>query len=161
MIRTVHDTRNMLHKAAIAPIAWGTIHRSLVFGGSAKAVRKQLVTVTFCGRSVAVHKKIVAPLARVQTRIRLAEKKHGWGMWLAKDVECFNWRNVRGGSTLSHHAHAVAIDIDPKDNPMHSHYDAKMTTTIPVHVIQAFMDEGWTWGGNWNSPVDCMHMQWR
>lgn len=160
--RTVAQARDDLHKPATAPVVWSTLRRSLHYGATENAVRKRLEVIKFCGEHVAVHRLIVGPLSRVESRIRAYEKRHpDLTPWHPKRVECFNWRKVRGGTTLSHHAHAVALDIDPDTNQYHAEFTNKATCDIPKRVIQAFLDEGWTWGGNWNKPLDPMHMQWR
>ena len=141
------------------PRNWSLARRKLVFGFSEKAVRKNLASVMFCGAHVTCHRKIHPSVKRIEARIRAAEKKHGWPKWSPHRVDCFNWRPIRGGTTLSRHSHAIAFDIDPATNKSYARYTGKETADIPVHVIQAFVDEGWTWGGDWNSPCDVMHFQ--
>lgn len=133
---------------------WTTLKRKRVYGWTEKQVRKQLVTVDFCGKHVAVHKKVAADLAEIAKRIRKWERLNGHESWKPKDVQSFCWRPIRGGKTLSRHAHAIAIDVDPAHNAYNG-----TTTDIPRHVIQIFINEGWCWGGQWHSPVDAMHFQ--
>jgi hypothetical protein len=70
---------------------------------------------------------------------------------------CYNDRNRRGGRTLSTHAWAAAIDLDPARNGRGKPYkkDAGM---IPMNVVDIFEDAGWTWGGRFSTP-DAMHFQ--
>ena len=93
------------------------------------------------------------------------------------NTSCFNYRTVAGSNSLSLHARGLAIDINPRDNPM-VYYDenGNVAQCLPAngeayadrskdfsHKIdqndlcyQLFMEHGFTWGGNWNAP-DYMH----
>ncbi len=93
------------------------------------------------------------------------------------NTSCFNYRTVAGSNSLSLHARGLAIDINPRDNPM-VYYDenGNIEQCLPAngeayadrsknfsHKIdkndlcyQLFMEHGFTWGGNWNAP-DYMH----
>ena len=161
MVRTVKDMREKLHAGAMKQRVWSTLRRKAVFGMSEASVRKQLQTVTFCGKKVAVHKKIVASLAAVEHDIRAHEKAHKEEAWVPDRIDCFSWRPIRGGTSLSRHAHAVALDINPRTNAYHTSYtgSASQTTDIPIRVFQAFKDHGWTLGVEWNKPLDSMHVQ--
>jgi hypothetical protein len=90
-----------------------------------------------------------------------SEEKHDWPKWEPMRVDCFNWRNIRGGSSLSRHAHGIAFDIDPRTNKYHDHYTGakSQTTDIPIHVLNAILAEGGTLGIEWNDPLDTMHVQ--
>ena len=138
---------------------WGVLRRKAVYGHTKSSVRKSLIATEFCGKRIVVHRKVVKSLHAVQTRIRKAEETNGWARWTPEVLQCFNWRVVRGGTSLSRHAHAIALDIDPKDNGMSAHYDKRDKTTIPIRVIKAFEAEGWTWGGRWDAPCDAMHFE--
>jgi hypothetical protein len=67
----------------------------------------------------------------------------------------YNFRVMRGGSSLSMHAYGCAVDFDPARNGFGSRnpYLAKCPA-----VLEAFKREGWTWGGTWKKP-DGMHFQ--
>ena len=161
MIRHVKEARKMLaHPVTLRK--WSTLKRKAVFGFTANAVRRQLATMDFCGYKVTCHRKIHPAMNRVEARIRKAEAKHDWPEWTPARMECFNWRTIRGGTSLSRHAHAIAFDIDPKHNGYFTRYDPhneKQTTNIPVHVLNAFLAEGFTLGIEWNAPLDVMHIQ--
>jgi hypothetical protein len=64
-------------------------------------------------------------------------------------------RAMRGSDTLSTHAWAVAIDIDPAHNPMGS----RLVTTFPAWFVDCFTRHGFEWGGEWKGRKDAMHMQ--
>lgn len=156
MHRTVKETRSLLKKPETKTRNWTTA-RCLVYFGNRKRVEASLIRVKFCDRSVKVHKKVAPSLARVEARIRAAEKKNHWKRWVPDDLQSYAYRRKRGGRLLSRHAFC-AIDIEPSENPSYAYYGPHCRTTIPVRVIQAFLDEGWTWGGNWNRPCDTMHV---
>ena len=69
----------------------------------------------------------------------------------------FNYRNKRGGSTLSCHAIGAAIDWDSEENEQHSH---KHLFTDSSLLVVKFKEEGWIWGGDWSpDSIDAMHVQ--
>lgn len=158
--KLVAKVRAAQHKADKEYHAWTVAARKARYGRNASAVRKQLVPIVFCGRKVMVHKKVKKNLLSVAQQIRLHEHDHGYERWVPSTIECFNWRVIRGGSSLSRHAHAIALDIDHGDNPSYARYQAtKSQTTHPAYVVQAFRDHRWKWGGEWDQPCDTMHFQ--
>jgi hypothetical protein len=68
----------------------------------------------------------------------------------------FNLRNKRGGSSLSMHAYAAAIDFDAEDNEFHHVHHFFSEDSL---IVKAFEAEGWVWGGRWQSSIDAMHFQ--
>lgn len=69
----------------------------------------------------------------------------------------YNLRTMRGGSALSMHSFACAIDWDAADNPFHS---SKHLFTDSSLLVVKFKEEGWIWGGDWRpGSVDAMHVQ--
>lgn len=66
----------------------------------------------------------------------------------------FNFRPIRGKTSLSTHAYGCALDLDPEANPLGAE-----TGKIPEWVVKAFKDEGWTWGGDFKSRKDLQHFQ--
>lgn len=87
---------------------------------------------------------------------------------LTSGYEC---RNVAGTTRWSQHAYGLAIDVNPRQNPMirgtyldppHSEpwiprapYRAGMIH--PQGAEQAFTTNGFAWGGRWTSLKDYMH----
>lgn len=69
----------------------------------------------------------------------------------------FNYRNKRGGSSLSQHAFGTAIDLNAADNPMLGK-GAAVKTNLPANVGEIAAKHGLEWGGNWKSP-DAMHFE--
>jgi hypothetical protein len=110
-----------------------------------------------------VHHKIAQPLIRAMTKATA----NGWA---PRTAGCFAPRCQRGSSTrISIHTWGAAVDLDADDNPIITNCPtddvrrtewAERTNRIPDAVIAAFMDEGWTWGGDWSNRFDPMHFQW-
>lgn len=65
----------------------------------------------------------------------------------------YNFRSVRGGSSLSMHSYGCAVDFDPPRNGLGNKHPA-----MDRRVIEEFEREGWEWGGHW-SRADGMHFQ--
>ena len=97
------------------------------------------------------------------------------------NTSAFSYRVVTNGTSLSRHAFGCAIDLNPLENPyatiggdgsyytIHEEseqYLYNRTTEMP-HVIthedpayQIFVIEhGFTWGGDWENPVDYQHFE--
>ncbi len=68
----------------------------------------------------------------------------------------FAYRPIRGGTRLSMHAYGCAIDFDAPHNPLGA---AKHRFRADDPLIKAFKAQGWTWGGDWKSRPDAMHVQ--
>lgn len=161
MKRTVKYVRSKTHgmKCKYNYSRWSTARRKAVYGWTEKSVRRQLVRIDFLGRSVYVHKKVAPRLIAAHKEVRRREKEFGWSKYVPKSVQCFNWRNARGSNTLSRHAHAIAIDIEPSTNPMYKQYNGRITMTIPVRVVRALKNQGFKPGLEWNAPCDTMHFE--
>jgi len=69
----------------------------------------------------------------------------------------YNFRPMRGGSSLSLHAYGAAIDLAPALNPLGKAYDPDHGM-MPMGVVHLFEQEGWVWGGLWQRG-DAMHFQ--
>jgi len=71
----------------------------------------------------------------------------------------YNFRvNVNSPSRLSLHAYGAAIDLAAAENPNGSpwHDNGRM---LPRWAIDAFLAEGWSWGGDFSGTPDAMHFQ--
>ncbi len=98
------------------------------------------------------------------------------------NTSAFNYRPVTGGTTPSNHAYGCAIDINPKNNPyvmydengephwydvdVELYLDRDAPDAHERHMIdhedlccQLFLERGWTWGGDWENPVDYQHFE--
>lgn len=85
----------------------------------------------------------------------------------------FNCRRTTGSSSWSEHAYGRAIDLNPVQNPYvrgstvlppagsaytdRSHVRRGMLTRDGA-TVQAFLDRGWGWGGDWSSVKDYQHL---
>lgn len=70
----------------------------------------------------------------------------------------FNYRPVRGGTSLSQHAFGNAIDINAAANPM---LKGQLRTDMPPNTAEIAAKYGLTWGGTWKNRPDPMHFEWR
>jgi hypothetical protein len=90
----------------------------------------------------------------------------------ANNTSGFNFRNVAGTDVLSHHAHGVAIDINPLQNPMIVRGQVSPPAGAayvdrgerrpgmiarPGPVVDQFDARGWDWGGDWRHMKDYHH----
>jgi hypothetical protein len=65
----------------------------------------------------------------------------------------FNFRPIRGGSSVSLHAWGIAWDFDPDNNGLGT------KGTIDREIVSIFEANGFFWGGNFKSRKDPMHFQ--
>ncbi len=116
-----------------------------------------LATINFLGGSVTVNNQFTASLQRINDE------------WIGQGVNRYrvtSWGsyNCRGTASggQSYHAYGAAIDINPLQNP-HCPRDPQcggkniLITNMPEEFRRLFLNEGWGWGGNWNSSKDAMH----
>lgn len=107
---------------------------------------------------ITVHKKVADSLLRVLTKIGSefsAAQRKQYGLDQFGGV--FNFRRKRGGTGLSTHSWAIAIDLAVALNGFGVKYGSK-PNMMPMRVVEIFQEEGWTWGGLW-SNADAMHFQ--
>ncbi|MEX2275758.1 MAG: M15 family metallopeptidase [Actinomycetota bacterium] len=85
----------------------------------------------------------------------------------------FNCRPVTDGTSWSHHAYGLAVDINPLQNPyVRGDGSTLRRAAQPFRdrgrsapgmiregdiVVRSFDRIGWTWGGRWTSIKDYMH----
>ncbi|PYS51439.1 MAG: D-alanyl-D-alanine carboxypeptidase [Acidobacteria bacterium] len=88
----------------------------------------------------------------------------------ANNTSAFNYREITGGGRISNHAYGRAVDINTFLNPYikgetvlphGAHYDPKVegTFTADNPIVREFLRLGWSWGGNWTSPIDYQHFE--
>lgn len=110
--------------------------------------------------AITIHRKCSDSLSRVLAAIWEAAKHDqkvvdAWGASIFGGANCY--RLMRGGSNLSTHSWACAIDLDPARNAFH---DVTPHFAEAPQVLQAFADEGWTWlGARPGRACDGMHWQ--
>ncbi|MFH1236557.1 MAG: M15 family metallopeptidase [Parcubacteria group bacterium] len=138
------------------------------YGDSVEAVSANLVSTSFAGHTVSVHKFAADAFKAVSQTI-------GTIPYPIYRADTFNWRKISGSEKMSLHSFGIAIDINPKDNPFCPAWAGQVTnpdqaeicrnggliSDIPLEIIKAFKDNGFEWGGNWTSVKDPMHFEWR
>lgn len=92
------------------------------------------------------------------------------------NTSCFNYRMVEGTDSLSLHAYGLAIDINPLYNPYLPKQD-EVAVVLPENAgeyvdrsteceyyirhgdvcYKAFVDRGFSWGGDWKASKDYQH----
>jgi D-alanyl-D-alanine carboxypeptidase len=71
----------------------------------------------------------------------------------------YNFRmNVNAPSKLSLHAYGAAIDLAAAENPNGAPW-RENGRMLPRWAIDAFLAEGWCWGGDFSGTPDAMHFQ--
>lgn len=66
----------------------------------------------------------------------------------------FNFRPIRGRTSLSTHAFGCSLDIAPETNQLGNAHGS-----MPLWVVEIFKAHGWTWGGDFKRRKDFMHFQ--
>ncbi len=108
---------------------------------------------------ILIHKKCAASLTRVLGSIWDAVGHENAKITaLRYDVfdGSYNLRVMRGGSSLSMHSYACAIDWDAKDNAFHDRHHLFRDDSL---LVVKFKEDGWVWGGDWAPGTDAMHVQ--
>lgn len=112
-----------------------------------------------CHRKIA--RRLEAALREIWDTLGPAEfQKQGWHVYGG----CHAYRAKKLGSSLSVHAYAGAIDINPNENQLHS-----VGTTFSIRAVEIMERHGFLWGPRaWGMPgygrtdkiyVDPMHFQ--
>lgn len=89
---------------------------------------------------------------------------------IANNTSAFNYRVKTGGTELSNHAYGRAIDINTVQNPYvkgalilppNGSYNPSAPGTFTANhpIVKMFLALGWSWGGNWTSPIDYQHFE--
>lgn len=107
---------------------------------------------------IRLHRECAESLKKILEHIwvgsgRNENKIKEWGMHLYAGG--YNFRPMRAGARLSMHSWGCAVDFDSARNAFGSH--TPNFKSIPL-ILDAFANEGWTWGGDWTTP-DGMHWQ--
>lgn len=109
---------------------------------------------------IEIHRKCVDSLTRVLGNIWDAagrDQAKIEAMHYDRYSGSFNYRNKRGGSTLSMHSYGAAIDWDSEENQQHSQKHLFQSDSL---LIVKFKEEGWICGLDWSAgSIDPMHVQ--
>ncbi len=129
----------------------------------------QVVSTTFMGLPVRMHRKVVPALACVETEIARACADHPY---TAQALAGIRFRNTYRGGEVTNHAYGIAIDVDPARNtccgcvppwndapackrPGKSEYDHMAMPECWVHAFERF---GFYWLGH-DVLKDTMHFE--
>lgn len=151
------------------------------YGDSDSSVTANLVSITFAGAKVRVHKLAQAAFQKTSTDLSAA------GLTSKQSTGTYNWRpNRNNPSSLSLHSFGIAIDIEWQNNgnckPSGSKQDlfdklkgqyASDIGQICAHakefgcdcsydpkLIRIMMNNGFKWGGTYSNTFDAMHFEW-
>ena len=86
------------------------------------------------------------------------------------NTSAYNYRFIENTTKLSNHSYGMAIDINPKYNPMiiknktyptNGEYSEKNIGTINKNseLVKIFKKRGWKWGGDYKSLKDFQHFE--
>ena len=137
-----------------------------MYGNSAAAVRKHLVSVPWFGQSVLF--TTVNGAAEHLKAVRDELAKHPEFKAYFKSEGSFYWRQVRGANRLSAHSYGMTIDIggNYKTYWLWAKPGAKETDNVPYknkmphEIVEIFEKHGFIWGGRWYH-YDTMHFEYR
>ena len=137
-----------------------------MYGASAAAVQRNLVSVPWFGKSVQFTRVNGAAdsLRKVEAEIKRYPE-------LRKYVDSsgtFNWRPVRGAKRMSAHSYGIAFDIAV---PYSDYWQWTLKTSdeladipyknrFPRKIVEIFERHGFIWGGAWYH-YDTMHFEFR
>jgi len=137
-----------------------------VYGGSPRAVAKDLVRVKWFGHTLSVTKRmgVARALQRVADELQNVSKADK--RFLHPMGGTFNWRTIAGTRRLSVHSFGAAIDL----NPAFANYwrwsggkpgnVPRYVNRVPESIIAAFEKHNFIWGGRWYH-FDTMHFEYR
>lgn len=136
-------------------------------GASCTAGRVQLPTEFLIAwdkkqsiKSFACHYKVAGPLMSIfEEAHRHYGTKKFVGLGLNIFGGCYNYRNMRGGSSLSTHAYGIAVDLDPENNQLRWGKD-RATFAKPVYdPFWAIVESKGAVSLGRTSNMDWMHFQ--
>jgi hypothetical protein len=137
-----------------------------MYGNSAAAVRKHLVSVPWFGQNVLF--TTVNGAAEHLKAVRDELAKHPELKAYFKSEGSFYWRQVRGANRQSAHSYGMTIDIggNYKTYWLWAKPGAKETDKVPYknkmphEIVEIFEKHGFIWGGRWYH-YDTMHFEYR
>lgn len=105
------------------------------------------------GLRVTINKAI---LPRFKAACEDAAKNNAW---VPRRIDSYNCRQIRGSTSWSRHAYAVAFDFF--DKPYPQPVDVWGSTNSPPGSFAVIFEKyGFTWGGRWTSRPDFPHIEW-
>ncbi len=134
-----------------------------MYGGSRKAVSKNLTTVDWFGQklSVTTVNGVDKKLGEVQAELA---KSQEFKKYLTPSAGTFNFRVIAGTKRLSVHSFGAAIDINTKYSDYWRWDGAgkapQYKNRIPCEIAEVFERHGFIWGAKWYH-YDTMHFEYR
>ena len=146
--------------------------------GSLAEAERTMESVQFLGKWIRVHPFMVAPLERVEARIRDAmttDQRVTSYVSSLSSIHAYNWRNIAGTLRRSYHSYGVAVDLVPAsyggkwaywlwaaESGVDEWWKLNMNErlAVPQPVVDAFESEGFIWGGKWLF-FDNLHFEYR
>lgn len=123
-------------------------------------------------------KRDTFPIAKVVpiNRYGLNADSTGWNdaaSMADNNTSAFNYRTKPRSPEPSKHTQGIAIDINPRQNPMvrhdisgtsiepaRGHYDTRRPGTLDrMNTSRLLTPIGWSWGGRWPRPQDHQHIE--
>lgn len=101
---------------------------------------------------ICVHRLLAPSLTRIFDQLT---RRNAW-RYVSDCAGAYAFRLMRGGTRLSLHSWAAAIDLNADSYPLGSR--PSPNDEFVRHVVPVFEAEGWQWGGRWTRP-DAMHFQ--
>lgn len=123
----------------ISPLGWETANMTKV------------VSALLPAGKLYVHKDMAGPLL-----LALAAARTTCHDYTIRTIGCWNVRYKRTATKeVSLHSYGLAVDINADKNPL----SVQLVTDMPPTFVQAFKDQGFTWGGEFSGMKDAMHYQ--
>jgi len=136
-----------------------------------------VVREKFLGKNLRIHPDIQKPLAQVEAQIlEIAKSDAEVSLWLKqlRSTDCYVWREIAGSANRSLHSYGIAIDLVPtsyRGKQVYWRWASDFYEEwwaiphidryqIPLPVVKAFEDNGFTWGGKWMF-FDQIHFEYR
>ncbi len=137
-----------------------------MYGNSAAAVQRNLVTVNWFGQPVKFTS--VNGAAEQLKKVAAELEKYPELRKYLKSSGTFYWRQVRGAKRMSAHSYGIAFDIGVPNSDywLWKYPKAGETTKIgyanrfPHRIAEIFRKHGFIWGGAWYH-FDTMHFEYR
>jgi hypothetical protein len=133
----------------------------------------KLKTINFMGFSVQVSPLIAPCLNSVEQQVNAANINYK-----ITSVGCYRFDSDNGSSNIglkSYHTYGAACDINPNTNNFYDNGPVPYNPNCPAasgvvdsgkcydmspQLVKIFADNGFYWGGNFNSVKDYMHFEW-
>ncbi|MFD2873272.1 M15 family metallopeptidase [Mucilaginibacter ximonensis] len=142
-----------------------------IYGATKPDVEKNLVTVTWCPKTIGQQVKVTRlnSVAQQLQKVSAELDEHPeLKKYLTGIGGTFNWRNIAGTHRLSLHSFGITVDINTKYSDYwqwtckctNEDINTSYQNRIPQIIIAIFEKHGFIWGGKWYH-YDTMHFEYR